>query len=783
MRIRPASVASFRKAEEREHRTQKRIARLYEPLIWPLIRNRFLGLVFLVSVIALTFWACSLFYTKTVTVKMLPFDNKPEFSVIINMPAGTALPVTANVAQTLTEKLRQVPEVRTLQTYVGTAQPFDFNGLVRHYYLRQRPWQADIHVMLLDKHLRERTSHQICVDVRHQLTPIARAMGARIQVVEMPPGPPVLDSIVAEVHGMNDIVRRQVAKDLTAMFEKAPNIVDVDNYMEAPHYYWRFVVDRQKATRQGVSVATINRNLAMAMGGFKLGDVKRAAPLEPTYIVIQTPLAVRSQLSQLSNLPIPTAKGATVPLGELGHFTRVLEDPVIYHKDLRPIEYVVGEGEGRLGAPIYGMFEVEDQLDDYVAPDGVKVTGMPWGLIGPPDDDTHSGMEWTGEWTVTYETFRDMGGAFMAALVLIYGLIVLEFKNYALAGLAMAPIPLTLIGIIPGHWIMGAQFTATSMIGMIALAGIIVRNSILIIEFVKNEVAQGREIRQAAVNAGRIRLRPIVITSLTVVVGAFAILSDPIFQGMAVSLLFGASVATLFTLIVIPMGCISAAKHFVPESCEIFVAEVEQESHALAAELKAAEAEEAAAPTMPLWMRIWSALFTVFSTVFYILRALFIMLGELMKKILGMFRKSPTPTPPPPPPTGGDGDGTPVTDPPPPPDGDGAGATVTAAATVDPTPATGAPSTSPTTAGEATPAVGDTIDETVGAEPEASQESAAASAAADQDQEDTQPPDAEQAAAADKDEAQATVAPQQEDEEMPDTGKHRGIRLIQNLDD
>jgi multidrug efflux pump subunit AcrB len=309
-------------------------------------------------------------------------------------------------------------------------------------------------------------------------------------------------------------------------------------------------------------VEAINRNLAMAMGGYKLGDIKLGAPLEPTYIVVQAPLAVRSQVSQLANLPIPTSSGGTIPLGELGTFEKREEDPYIYHKDLRGIEYVTGEMTGRLGAPIYGMFGVEDQVANYTTPDGVIMAGMPMNLLGPPDNDLKSDFEWTGEWTVTYETFRDMGLAFMAAMVLIYGLIVVEFRDYALAGLIMAPIPLTLIGIIPGHWIMGAEFTATSMIGMIALGGIIVRVSILLVEFVKIEVERGNDIRTAAVEAAKIRLRPILITSLTTMVGAGAILTDPIFNGMAVSILFGMSSATVFTMIVIPLGCISAEKRF-----------------------------------------------------------------------------------------------------------------------------------------------------------------------------------------------------------------------------
>ena len=561
--MRPKSVAAFEKAKAREARSEAFIGKIFEPIIRPLINNRFVGVVFLVSMIGATAFVVSLFYFQVVAVKMLPFDNKPEFNVVVNLPEGTALPITANVVSSLSEKLRaEMPEVIAMQSYAGTASPFNFNGLVRHYYTRQKPWQGDIQVMLLDKNDRERNSHELSVVARELLTPLATELGARIQVVEMPPGPPVLQTVVAEIYGPDDQTRRQAARDFEAMFLDVEDLIDVDSYMVDPHTYWHFDVDREKAARQGVSVKTINENLSMAMGGYKLGDVKRAASQEPTYIVIQAPLAVRSQLSRLNNLPIATKEGKTVPLGELGSFSEHQEDPYIYHQDLRSVEYVTGEMTGFLGAPIYGMFSVEDLIKEYTPPDGVEIETMPWTLLGAPNNDMQTAFEWGGEWTVTFETFRDMGIAFMAAMLLIYGLIVIEFKDYAIAGLIMAPIPLTLIGIIPGHWIMGAEFTATSMIGMIALGGIIVRISILIVEFVYIEVAAGKDIVEASVNAAKTRIRPIFITSLTLMAGAMAILQDPIFNGMAITLLFGAGVATLATLIVIPMGCISCKERF-----------------------------------------------------------------------------------------------------------------------------------------------------------------------------------------------------------------------------
>ena len=567
MRVRP-KLKTLKKAEEREERSRAFIGKYYKPCMLPLCRNKKYGYVFLFSLIAATFLAVSLFYTNTATVKMLPFDNKPEFNVVINMPEGTALPITANVAAQITERLRTIPEVTAAQSYVGTASPFNFNGMVRHYYLRAQPWNADIQVMLKDKNDRDRPSHDIAVDARNIIkqtiaeSPYLQNTGVRTQVVEMPPGPPVLQTVVAEIYGPDANTRRKVARDMTLMFKQAEGVVDVDNYMAGDYSYWRFEVDIEKAVRFGISVDDVNQHLAMSMGGFKLGDIKRGVVREPTYIVLQVPLAVRSQIQRLKNLPVVANDGKTIPLGELGRFIQVKEDPIIFHKDLRGVEYVTGEMEGRLGAPIYGMFNVEDLLENYTTPDGVTMTGMPLGLIAPPEEDIQSGFEWGGEWTVTYETFRDMGLAFMAALLLIYGLIVWEFKNFTLAGLIMAPIPLTLIGIIPGHWLMGAEFTATSMIGFIALAGIVVRNSILLVEFVKNEVEKGKDITEAVVSAGQIRMRPILITALTLMAGSWMIISDPIFQGMAVSLMFGAAVATVLTLVVIPLGCISISKHF-----------------------------------------------------------------------------------------------------------------------------------------------------------------------------------------------------------------------------
>ncbi|MEN8176803.1 MAG: efflux RND transporter permease subunit, partial [Pseudomonadota bacterium] len=442
-------IAALAKAERSERRIQDAVGRFYRPVIRPLIYNHRLGWVFVVLIVIVFFMAVSLLYTRAVAVKMLPFDNKPEFNVVVNMPEGTALLETANVTRQLAEALAEIPEVTALQSYAGTASPFNFNGMVRHYYLRIEPWYGDIQVMLRDKHDRELSSHELATAARHRLTPLAKELGARIAVVEMPPGPPVLQTMVAEVYGPDAATRREVAGELTRIFEEVPDLVDVDNYMAEPYERWRFDIDIEKAIRRGISVEALNRNVLMAMGGYQLGDVKGVKGLEPKYLVMQLPLAMRGDLERVGNLPVAAADGTLVPLSELGEFVREPEGPIIYHKDLKPMEYVVGEMEGRLGAPIYGMLAVEEKLQDYVTPDGVVMSGT---LTGPPGDDLNSGFEWSGEWVVTYETFRDMGIAFAAALVLIYMLLVLEFGNFIMPVIVMAPIPLTLIGIIPGHW-------------------------------------------------------------------------------------------------------------------------------------------------------------------------------------------------------------------------------------------------------------------------------------------------------------------------------------------
>ncbi|MDY6994281.1 MAG: efflux RND transporter permease subunit, partial [Pseudomonadota bacterium] len=500
---------------------------------------------------------------------------------------------------------------------------FDFNGMVRHYYLRDQPWQADIHVQLKHKKDRARSSHEIALHAREILKPLIEGTDIHVTVVEMPPGPPVLQSVVAEIYGPDEATRRQLAEHMTTVFQQADILKDVDNYMAMPYERWHFRVDTEKAVRRGISVDTINQNLIMAMDTFKVGDVKRGHVLEPTYIVIRVPLSERAQLASLYDLPIPSPTGNVVPLAELGEFIKISQDPIYYQKDLRPIEYVVGDSVGRYNettheysesAPIYGMLEIESLLTDYQTPDGVNlvqagcthkfyIIPICQRFLGPPEEYGRSGFEWTGEWTVTYETFRDMGLAFGAALILIYILVVWEFGNFIVPAIIMVPIPLTLLGIIPGHWLFDAEFTATSMIGWIALAGIIVRNSILLVDYSIHEIQQGSSIHDAVILACKTRTRPILITAFALVAGSTVILFDPIFQGMAISLLFGVLISTLLTLVVIPLGCISIG----PEA----LGGNDNPPPPSSTVMSPQKPTPPPSSGTPLWLRIWGAIISV----------------------------------------------------------------------------------------------------------------------------------------------------------------------------
>jgi len=616
-------------AEKREHREAERLEGMYRRILMPMITDRRKARIFKLAMWGAFLVMCSFFYFKWVAVKMLPLDNKPEFAVVLDMPEGTALAVTGNMAHRIADRLRRMPEVLDAQIYVGTARPFDFNGMVRHYYLRDQPWQAEIQLNLLDKGERSRSSHEIAVDARAQVAELVAGSAARFSVVEMPPGPPVLQSVVAEVHGPDPETRRKVAADLTEIFAQTESLVDVDNYMREPYDYWHFEIDYEKAQRRGISVEAINRELAMALGGFVLGDVKQRAGHEPINIVVQIPLAERSNVSRLGDILVASPTGASVPLRELGVFERRIEDHIIYHKDLRAVEYVVADVGGRLAAPVYGMLQVQDKLQELgcKTPDGSHLCDNIYWTSAPPDD-TKSAFEWAGEWTVTYETFRDMGIAFGAALVLIYILVVWEFGNFRIPALIMAPIPLTLLGIIPAHALFfqmgwGGEFTATSMIGWIALAGIIVRNSILLVDFSVHQLQNGSSVVDAVIGSCKTRTRPILITAFALVAGSSVIFFDPIFQGMAISLASGVLVSTILTLVVIPLGCVSAAGAL----CQVAGVDCEQQK-ALPEQTNPQVQREKPVGGQPVWVRVWAVVAGVLINVFMFIQAVVAWVNE-----------------------------------------------------------------------------------------------------------------------------------------------------------
>jgi len=485
-----------------------------------------------------------------VVLKMLPFDNKSEFQVMVDMPAGTPVEQTAAVLRELGVHLARQPEVTDYQAYAGTAAPINFNGLVRQYYLRSGGEVGDLQVNLVDKHERDEQSHAIATRLRPELQKIGRRFGANVKVVEVPPGPPVLSPIVAEVYGPDAEGRRQVAKAVRAVFEQTPDIVDVDDssIVAAPRKL--LLVDRRKAAMLGVPQQAIVSTLRAGLSGETAAYLHDESKY-PAAATLQLPAERQGDLDALLQLTVLGAAGQLVPIRELVTQSDTQREQPLYHKDLLPVNLVVGDMAGRLDSPLYGMFGMRDELQAIKTPGGGSLGEY---FIRQPDDAWRDyAIKWDGEWQITYETFRDMGAAYAVGLVLIYLLVVAQFGSYLTPLIIMAPIPLTLVGVMPGHALLGAQFTATSMIGMIALAGIIVRNSILLVDFIKLQVAQGVALKDAVVRSAATRAQPIVLTGLAAMVGAFFILDDPIFNGLAVSLIFGILVSTALTLVVIPL--------------------------------------------------------------------------------------------------------------------------------------------------------------------------------------------------------------------------------------
>ncbi len=514
-----------------------------------LIHEKKLRFGFLTTVVVLLLLSCSLVYFKAVTVKMLPFDNKNELQVIIDAPDGTPLEQTARMTREMGDALRTVPEVTDFQIYIGTSAPFNFNSLVRHYYLRKGAGLADIQVNLLPKDERKDQSHAIAKRIRPLVKAIADKYGARVKVAEIPPGPPVLATLVAEVYGPDDVSRARIAAKLKAILTKTVGVVDVDWYREDDQAKLTFAVDQEKAALSGIAVDDVARTLRIALDGDNAGLLHLPKEKEPVSINVRLPAGQRSSAAALSSISVPGPKG-NVPLSQLVRIGSGTEVKTLYRKNLKNVVYVTADVAGEIEAPVYAILKMQKEIDSIPTPDGKKIevlaSRQPW-------SEEYIGMKWDGEWHITFEVFRDLGIAFGAVMVLIYILVVAWFKDFTTPLVIMAPIPLTLIGILPGHAAFGAFFTATSMIGFIALAGIIVRNSIILIDFAEMKRREGMALDEAIIEAGAVRFRPMLLTGAAVVVGSFVIVFDPIFQGLAIAMMCGEIASTTLSRVTIPI--------------------------------------------------------------------------------------------------------------------------------------------------------------------------------------------------------------------------------------
>ena len=529
---------------------EDRLLRFYRKLFTPLLRSAARRWALLGGVVVLLLLSCGLFLVRAAKVKMLPYDNKSELQVVLDMPEGTTLEATAAAARSLATLVKAQPEVTDVEVYAGTSAPFNFNGLVRHYFLRSGPLVADMQVNLASKDDRKKDSHTIAKEIRNRIAEAGRRLGANVKVTEVPPGPPVLSTMVAEIYGPDPVQRIALAKQVRRIFEGTPGVVDTDWLVEDPAPKVELEIDREKAMRSGVTPELVVRTLRIALDGTDAGLLRVDAAREPVPIVLRLDRAQRSGLEGLLATTVPSQTGRLVPIRELVTVVPGTRAPFVYHKNLQPVTYVLAEMAGVAEAPVYGILDMKKKVEALRGPDGKALDIFNTAL---PSDSNRYALKWDGEWHVTVEVFRDMGIAFAAVLVLIYVLVVGWFRSFVTPLIIMAPIPLTLIGIVPAHAAFGVFFTATSMIGFIALAGIIVRNSILLVDFINLELAAGEPLEEAVVKAGAVRFRPIVLTALALVAGGGVILLDPIFQGLAVALISGVVVATALTLVVIPL--------------------------------------------------------------------------------------------------------------------------------------------------------------------------------------------------------------------------------------
>jgi multidrug efflux pump subunit AcrB len=529
------------------------LARIYRRIAVPIVRDKRSSWIFLIGVGVATLLSMVLFATKFVTVKLLPFDNKSEIAVMVDLPEGASLEDTERALFAAADVARGLPEIISVQSYAGTPAPFNFNGLVRHYYLRERPELGELQVNLAARANRKRASHDIALDLRQRLKALGVPAGTSIKVVEVPPGPPVLATLLAEIYGPDAATRRAVTSELKKVFAEVPFIVDIDDSIGEKRPRLRLSIDQDRLEFFGVEQRDVYDTIQTLFGGVSVGYSHRGEDRNPIEIAVRLPKRDLAWTEALASTPVPanTLPGSktVVELGQVVKATVEDGSPVIFRRDGRFADMVMAELAGRFEAPLYGMLEVARRVD---AHDWGALSKPAISLHGQPADESRPTLLWDGEWEITYVTFRDMGAAFGAAILGIYVLVVAQFRSFKLPLVVLTPIPLTLIGILIGHWLLGAPFTATSMIGFIALAGIIVRNSILLVDFIRHSGEQGKPLREVVLQAGAVRFKPILLTALAAMIGAATILLDPIFQGLAISLLFGLASSTLLTVLVIP---------------------------------------------------------------------------------------------------------------------------------------------------------------------------------------------------------------------------------------
>lgn len=541
--------------DEKEHKEEQGletgwIYKFYKKIEQPLLDNSKRRWTMLGITVVLLMISVMAFFTKWVAVKMLPFDNKNEVQVVIDMPEGTTLERTNAVAKEVAQYLKTVPEMVNYQSYVGSSAPITFNGLVRHYDLRGGSNMADIQVNLLHKEDRSEQSHDVAKKIRPEIQKIGKKYGANIKIVEVPPGPPVLSTIVAEIYGPNYEDQLKVADQVQKILQNTDDVVDVDWMAEAPQTEFKLVADKEKSMLNGVAPAQIVGNVTYLLGEHPVSYLYDEKSNQPVNIVMKLSDADKTNLQDVTSLKVKGQMGNMVPVADLVKVEKDSLAKTIYRKDQKRVAYVLADMAGGLESPAYAILGMENKLKNIKLPTGYKLNEL---YMKQPDDESDFTVKWDGEWQITLEVFRDLGAAFAVVIIIIYMLIVGWFQNFKTPMVMMVAIPLSLVGIVLGHWLLGAFFTATSFIGMIALAGVMVRNSVLLIDFIEIRLNEGIPIKQAIIDAGAVRTTPILLTTGAVVIGAIIILFDPIFQGLAISLVFGAIVSTLLTLIVVPL--------------------------------------------------------------------------------------------------------------------------------------------------------------------------------------------------------------------------------------